>query len=259
MSYVIGIDVGSQSVKAVLFDEDGTAIQEAGAPYEMSCPRSGWAEQDPACWERGIAQTVRELRQRSGIGASEVAMLALASQVDGAGGTRRPAGAAAPGDHLARPAGHAAVRAAERSGRGGRADRPNRAESRRFPHRAEGHVAARRGARALPGRALAGARRRSPGRLAHRRGGAGSGQRVVHAAVRAALGRLGPRAGRAGRSRRRQAPADPPRRPGHRAAPGARPPRRSACPPAAGSRSAQATSTGRRSAPAPWLPASWST
>jgi xylulokinase len=83
MSYVIGIDVGSQSVKAVLFDERGTAVQEAAAPYEMNCPHSGWAEQDPAVWERGIGETVRELRDKSGIGRSEVAMLALASQVDG--------------------------------------------------------------------------------------------------------------------------------------------------------------------------------
>jgi xylulokinase len=83
MSYVIGVDVGSQSVKAVLLDETGTAVQGAAAPHEMTCPRSGWAEQDPACWERGIARTVRELRQRSGVAANEVEMLALASQVDG--------------------------------------------------------------------------------------------------------------------------------------------------------------------------------
>jgi xylulokinase len=83
MSYVIGIDVGSQSVKAVLFDETGAAVHEAAAPYQMTCPCSGWAEQDPACWERGIAHTVRELRQRSGVGASEIATLAVASQVDG--------------------------------------------------------------------------------------------------------------------------------------------------------------------------------
>jgi xylulokinase len=83
MSYVIGIDVGSQSVKAVLVDEHGTAVGEAGAPYDMSYPCSGWAEQDPAVWERGIARTVRELRERSGIAPDEVAMLALASQVDG--------------------------------------------------------------------------------------------------------------------------------------------------------------------------------
>ena len=83
MSYVIGVDVGSQSVKAVLFDETGTAVQGAAAPYEMTCPRSGWAEQDPISWERGIARTVRELRQRSRVAANEVEMLALASQVDG--------------------------------------------------------------------------------------------------------------------------------------------------------------------------------
>jgi xylulokinase len=83
MSYVIGIDVGSQSVKAVMFDADGRAIDEASAPCETSYPRSGWAEQDPGAWESGIADTVRQLRGRSGIGPSEIAMLALASQVDG--------------------------------------------------------------------------------------------------------------------------------------------------------------------------------
>jgi xylulokinase len=83
MSHVIGIDVGSQSVKGVLFDDHGTAIAEAGVPYEMSCPCSGWADQDPVCWEQGIARTVRELRARAGIGPGEVAMLALACQVDG--------------------------------------------------------------------------------------------------------------------------------------------------------------------------------
>ena len=59
MGYVIGIDVGSQSVKAVLFDEDGNAVEEAAAAYEMDYPASGWAEQDPARWERGIAATVQ--------------------------------------------------------------------------------------------------------------------------------------------------------------------------------------------------------
>ena len=83
MSHVIGIDVGSQSVKGVLFDDHGTAIAEAGVPYEMSYPCSGWADQDPGCWEQGIARTVRELRARAGIGPGEVAMLALACQVDG--------------------------------------------------------------------------------------------------------------------------------------------------------------------------------
>ena len=83
MAYAIGIDVGSQSVKAVLFDDEGSAIVEDSAPCAMSHPCSGWAEQDPAAWERGIAQTVRTVRERAGLRPRDVAMLALASQVDG--------------------------------------------------------------------------------------------------------------------------------------------------------------------------------
>ncbi len=83
MSHVIGIDVGSQSVKAVLFDRDGDVIAQSGAPHETSYPANGWAEQDPRCWEHGITRCVRELRGRSGIAPRDVVMLALACQVDG--------------------------------------------------------------------------------------------------------------------------------------------------------------------------------
>jgi xylulokinase len=83
VAYVIGIDVGSQSVKAVVLDREGAAVAEASAPCEMSHPRSGWAEQDPADWERAVAGAVREARRRASIGASEVMMLGLACQVDG--------------------------------------------------------------------------------------------------------------------------------------------------------------------------------
>jgi xylulokinase len=83
MGYMIGIDVGSQSVKAVLVDDQGAALFDASAPCETSYPASGWAEQDPVGWERALAQAVRELRLKAGVGATEVTMLALACQVDG--------------------------------------------------------------------------------------------------------------------------------------------------------------------------------
>jgi xylulokinase len=83
MTYVVGIDVGSQSVKAVLVDESGAARATASAPCETRYPASGWAEQDPRRWEQAIVQSVRELRATTGIGPDEVTMLALACQVDG--------------------------------------------------------------------------------------------------------------------------------------------------------------------------------
>ena len=83
MPCVIGIDVGSQSVKSVLVDDQGTALATASAPCAMSHPAGGWAEQDPAHWEQALAQTVREVREQAGVGREDVAMLGLACQVDG--------------------------------------------------------------------------------------------------------------------------------------------------------------------------------
>jgi xylulokinase len=83
MGCVIGIDVGSQSVKSVLVDDEGAILATASAPCPMSHPASGWAEQDPAHWEQALAQTVREVREQAGVGREDVAMLGLACQVDG--------------------------------------------------------------------------------------------------------------------------------------------------------------------------------
>ena len=83
MTYVVGIDVGSQSVKAVLVDESGATRATASAPCDTHYPASGWAEQDPRRWEHAITQSVRELRTAAGVGRDDVTMLALACQVDG--------------------------------------------------------------------------------------------------------------------------------------------------------------------------------
>src|SRR3954469_15395292 len=83
MPCVIGADVGSQSVKAVVADEDGTALATASAPCAMSHPAGGWAEQDPDHWLDALAVAVREARARAELGPHDVTMLGLACQVDG--------------------------------------------------------------------------------------------------------------------------------------------------------------------------------
>jgi xylulokinase len=81
--HVIGIDVGSQSVKALLSDESGAVLATASAPCAMAHPRDGWAEQDPADWEHAIAHAVRGACEQAGVRGEEVRMLGLACQVDG--------------------------------------------------------------------------------------------------------------------------------------------------------------------------------
>jgi xylulokinase len=82
-SYLIGIDVGSQSVKGVLCDPDGRACATGAYPCSMTHPASGWAEQDPAEWHDGIRAVIRTLLTSSAIDPSEVACIGLACQVDG--------------------------------------------------------------------------------------------------------------------------------------------------------------------------------
>src|SRR5258706_1722928 len=83
MGYLIGADIGSQSVKALLVDPDGREVASAGQACTMSHPASGWAEQDPAQWRDGLAAAVRQLIGASGIAPAEITHLGLASQVDG--------------------------------------------------------------------------------------------------------------------------------------------------------------------------------
>jgi len=82
-SHLIGIDVGSQSVKGVLCDPDGSPRATAAHPCGMTHPASGWAEQDPAEWQAGICAVVRTLLAATAIEPSAVACIGLACQVDG--------------------------------------------------------------------------------------------------------------------------------------------------------------------------------
>jgi xylulokinase len=83
MPFVIGVDVGSQSVKALLLDPEGRAVRTASRPVRMAHPAPGWAEQDPEDWDEALAGAVRELMADGTVAPTEVAALALASQLDG--------------------------------------------------------------------------------------------------------------------------------------------------------------------------------
>lgn len=81
--HLVGIDVGSQSVKGVLCTPDGVRVATASSPCTMAHPASGWAEQDPAEWRAGIAAVVRQLLGAAGVAPADVSHVGLACQVDG--------------------------------------------------------------------------------------------------------------------------------------------------------------------------------
>lgn len=58
---VLGIDLGTSSVKVVLTDADGALLAGAGADYPVSRPKAGWAETDPEEWWRGIRRATAQV------------------------------------------------------------------------------------------------------------------------------------------------------------------------------------------------------
>jgi sugar (pentulose or hexulose) kinase len=79
---LLAIDVGTQSVRAMLFDRAGTMQGRAQTPLEppFESPQPGWAEKDPAAYWNAVAASVRALWQQDGMLAARVAGLALTTQ-----------------------------------------------------------------------------------------------------------------------------------------------------------------------------------
>ena len=72
MTRLLGLDVGTSSVKGIAIDGDGTVLAVAERGYPLSTPRPGWSEQDPEDWWRGAAEVLDELdaANAAGIGLS---------------------------------------------------------------------------------------------------------------------------------------------------------------------------------------------
>ena len=66
---LVGIDVGTTNVKAVVIDADGRLIAESSAEHGTMHPHPGWAEQDSGIWWSG---TVKVLSQIMSTGIREV-------------------------------------------------------------------------------------------------------------------------------------------------------------------------------------------
>jgi xylulokinase len=92
---VLGLDVGTSGVKAILVSPTGDVVAAAAAPLTLATPRPGWAEQDPDAWWMATVQAIREvLARRPGV---PLAAIGISGQMhssvflDAAGGVIRPA------------------------------------------------------------------------------------------------------------------------------------------------------------------------
>lgn len=85
--YVLGIDVGSSSVKASLVDVQTGQVKGAGqSPAEempMLAVQPGWAEQAPELWWEHVIKSVRSALQKASANATEVKAIGISYQMHG--------------------------------------------------------------------------------------------------------------------------------------------------------------------------------
>jgi FGGY-family pentulose kinase len=67
MDYLLGIDLGTQGVRCVLFDLDGHPAATAARPYATAHPQPMWAEQDPQAWWHATLAALRETVHAAGV------------------------------------------------------------------------------------------------------------------------------------------------------------------------------------------------
>ena len=57
---LLGLDLGTGSVKALLMDEDGATLGGGSTSYPVRSPRPGWAESSPSDWWSAVVDATRD-------------------------------------------------------------------------------------------------------------------------------------------------------------------------------------------------------
>lgn len=74
--YVLGVDIGSGSVKLTLLSRHGKIAGTAGCEYPTFYPHVGWCEQTPEDWCTAFRTALSELMKETGIVSSQIKALA---------------------------------------------------------------------------------------------------------------------------------------------------------------------------------------
>lgn len=77
---ILGIDIGTESCKAVLFNEKGESLARAYRPYGVEVTQPSWAEQNPQLWWNAVRKCVSTLLREKSAREAEVAAVGVTGQ-----------------------------------------------------------------------------------------------------------------------------------------------------------------------------------
>ena len=84
MSYLLGIDLGTSSLKSILISEEGKMMAISSKSYQFSSPCNGYAEHDPLEWWDACCKTVNEVIVNSNVSKDDIKGVSFSGQMHGA-------------------------------------------------------------------------------------------------------------------------------------------------------------------------------
>lgn len=83
MKYLLGIDLGTSGVKAVLFNQVGEIIATDLKEYPLYCQNPQYAEQDPLLWWSQTKAAIKDVINKVDIDKSKIVSLGISGQMHG--------------------------------------------------------------------------------------------------------------------------------------------------------------------------------
>lgn len=80
---LLGLDLGTQSLKALVLADDLRVRGSGAAAYRPRLPRPGWAEQDTRDWLAALRPAIAAALDAAGCGPQQIEAIAISGQLDG--------------------------------------------------------------------------------------------------------------------------------------------------------------------------------
>ncbi|MGI6641634.1 MAG: xylulokinase [Limnochordia bacterium] len=81
LSFLLGLDIGTSGVKALVMKDTGEVAGSATVEYPLYSPRPGWTEQNPEDMWQASVEAVRQVLAKCGVAGSDVKGVGLSGQM----------------------------------------------------------------------------------------------------------------------------------------------------------------------------------
>lgn len=78
--YILSIDQGTTTTRAIIIDRQGNYISTAAQKFEQQIPQSGWVEQDPNAIWQSVCDVIFKVIKRSGLSFHQIKALGITNQ-----------------------------------------------------------------------------------------------------------------------------------------------------------------------------------